>query len=211
VEIGKLINKRRTELGLTLEEVGNAVGVSKSTVKKWEDGFISNMRRDKISELAKILKLNPVSLITGDEDPIQSNIANVLPQENIRMIPVFESVSAGFGAYPSNYIVDYVPCYIVNDEEAENTICITVQGNSMYPKIENGDVIQVLRQDGAESGQIAVVLIDNEDAVVKKIIYDDDAVTLLSINPEYAPREFTGAERERLRILGVVRKIIKSV
>ena len=67
MDIGKLINKRRTELELTLEDVGNAVGVSKSTVKKWEDGFISNMKRDKIAELAKVLKLNPVSLITGEE------------------------------------------------------------------------------------------------------------------------------------------------
>lgn len=39
MNIGELINKKRTELGLTLEEVGNAVGVSKSTVKKWEDGL----------------------------------------------------------------------------------------------------------------------------------------------------------------------------
>ena len=67
LDIGKHINKRRTELELTLEDVGNAVGVSKSTVKKWEDGFISNMKRDKIAELAKVLKLNPVSLITGEE------------------------------------------------------------------------------------------------------------------------------------------------
>lgn len=53
-EIGNLIYNRRKELGLTLEEVGNAVGVSKSTVKKWENGFISNMRRDKIEKLVKI-------------------------------------------------------------------------------------------------------------------------------------------------------------
>lgn len=67
MEIGKIINKRRLELGLTLEDVGNAVGVSKSTVKKWEDGFISNMKRDKIAALANILQISPVSLITGDE------------------------------------------------------------------------------------------------------------------------------------------------
>ena len=40
------LEKRRKELGLTLEEVGNFVGVSKSTVKKWETGFIDNMKRD---------------------------------------------------------------------------------------------------------------------------------------------------------------------
>lgn len=66
MNIGELIHDRRTELGLTLEEVGDAVGVSKSTVKKWEDGFISNMRRDKIAALAKVLRINPVSLINGE-------------------------------------------------------------------------------------------------------------------------------------------------
>ena len=52
MDIGKMINQRRTELKLTLEQVGQAVGVGKSTVKKWEDGYISNMRRDKIALLA---------------------------------------------------------------------------------------------------------------------------------------------------------------
>ena len=62
-DIGNLIYNRRKELGLTLEEVGNAVGVSKSTVKKWENGFISNMRRDKIEKLAKVLEISPVRLL----------------------------------------------------------------------------------------------------------------------------------------------------
>lgn len=66
MNIGELIHNRRIELDLTLEEVGNAVGVSKSTVKKWEDGFISNMRRDKIAALSKVLCINPVSLINGE-------------------------------------------------------------------------------------------------------------------------------------------------
>ena len=42
MDIGHIINQRRLFLGLTLEDVGNAVGVSKSTVKKWEDGYISH-------------------------------------------------------------------------------------------------------------------------------------------------------------------------
>lgn len=75
MKIGKLINSRRTELGLTLEEVGNAVGVSKSTVKKWEDGFISNMRRDKIAKLATVLQLDPVAFIT-DEIAIIDKLRN---------------------------------------------------------------------------------------------------------------------------------------
>lgn len=62
-EIGKKISQRRKELGLTMEEVGAAVGVGKSTVQRWESGQIQNMRRDKIATLAAVLKMNPVEFI----------------------------------------------------------------------------------------------------------------------------------------------------
>lgn len=68
-EIGNLIYNRRKQLGLTLEEVGNAVGVSKSTVKKWENGYISNMRSDKIEKLARILQLSPIDLLDIQKGP----------------------------------------------------------------------------------------------------------------------------------------------
>ena len=57
------IQKRRKELGLTLEEVGNIVGVSKSTVKKWETGYIKNMRRDKIQGLANALRVSCTDIL----------------------------------------------------------------------------------------------------------------------------------------------------
>ncbi|MBR1382316.1 MAG: helix-turn-helix domain-containing protein [Ruminococcus sp.] len=63
--IGDIICSRRKELGLTLEEIGNATGVSKSTVKKWENGFITNMRKDKIESLARVLNIDPLILIQG--------------------------------------------------------------------------------------------------------------------------------------------------
>lgn len=68
-EIGKIIYERRKELSLTLEEVGKAVGVGKSTVRKWENGMIKNMGRDKLAALAKVLRLNPVMLVPmpGDQ------------------------------------------------------------------------------------------------------------------------------------------------
>ena len=57
------IYKRRKELNLTLEEIASIVGVSKSTVKKWEDGYIKNMRRDKIVKLASALKVSPLEFL----------------------------------------------------------------------------------------------------------------------------------------------------
>ena len=66
-EIGKKMYKRRKELGLTLEQVGEAVGVGKSTVRRWENGMIKNMGRDKISKLARVLQMSPVDFVPGDD------------------------------------------------------------------------------------------------------------------------------------------------
>lgn len=66
MDFGTRIKARRKELGLTLEEVGNIVGVGKSTVRKWETGDIANMRRDKIARLAVALQVSPSELIGWD-------------------------------------------------------------------------------------------------------------------------------------------------
>ena len=67
MEMKDKIKQRREELGLTLEEVGNIVGVGKSTVRKWETGDIANMRRDKIAKLAVALHTTPAYLLGYEE------------------------------------------------------------------------------------------------------------------------------------------------
>lgn len=62
------LKKRRLELGLTLQEVADKVGVSAATVSRWESGEIENMRRDRIAALAKILKVEP-NFIMGIDFP----------------------------------------------------------------------------------------------------------------------------------------------
>lgn len=62
-EIANKIKTRRQELGLTLEDVAQAVGVGRSTVQRWESGLIKNMGRDKIAALAEILRISPVELV----------------------------------------------------------------------------------------------------------------------------------------------------
>ena len=62
-DIGKLIKERRLLLGLTLEDVGDKVGVGKSTVRKWEEGTIKSIRSDKLESLADVLQVRPVDLV----------------------------------------------------------------------------------------------------------------------------------------------------
>lgn len=203
--IGEKISARRKELKLTLEDVGNAVGVGKSTVKKWETGYIANMRRDKISLLAKVLQMNPSEFVDGNDDTRESsNISAVLGNGDIYNIPVFESVSAGFGAYASDDILEYIPVIITNYSDVADTIAIKVKGDSMYPKIEDGDTIVVRRQTSVDSGDIAVVLLDGDEGLVKRVVYGPTWIELRSINEKYPVQRFDGAEVTRLRVVGKV-------
>ena len=67
MDIGSKLKERRQALGKTLEDVGKEVGVGKSTVRKWEQGMVKNMRRDKIALLAAALEINPAEIIDYQE------------------------------------------------------------------------------------------------------------------------------------------------
>lgn len=59
MEVGKKIKQLRLSRNLTLEEAGNLVGVGKSTFRKWEEGMIANMKRDKIQKLSEVFDVPP--------------------------------------------------------------------------------------------------------------------------------------------------------
>lgn len=88
MEMKDKIKQRREELGLTLEEVGNIVGVGKSTVRKWETGDIANMRRDKIAKLAVALRTSPAYLLGYDEtEKPPTRRSTVFPRRRTSSLP----------------------------------------------------------------------------------------------------------------------------
>ncbi len=92
------IEARRKELNLTLEEIGKYVGVSKSTVKKWETGYIDNMKRDKIALLAKILEVSPLEIIGIKTDENQEN--NTILFSSIKKNKHYQKVIEAYIAKP---------------------------------------------------------------------------------------------------------------
>ena len=95
--------------------------------------------------------------------------------------------------------------------EKDKYIWVNVEGDSMSPLIDDGSKILIRMQESVDSGQIAVVLIDNEEAVVKKVEYGSDFVVLISINPYYPPRRFEGSDVLRVRVVGVVKEVSKQL
>lgn len=206
------LRERRQELGLTMLEVAQAIGVSEAAVSRYERGSIKNMRRDRIAKYAQILQVDPTEFLgLGEPAPSQPN-GQALDQNNIFMIPIYETVSAGFGAYADDHVTGYEPVYLSNEREARETLAITVRGDSMYPKIEEGDLVVVHQQDYFDNGDIVVaVVLGTEDGFVKRAFRSGDRLSLESINPSYPPMTFSGARIEDVRIMGVVKKIIKNV
>ena len=199
----------RTKKGLDQLEIARQIGVSKQAYSNYELGK-RQASHEILVKLARILDTSVDNLLTGS--PALSE-AEPLPTVNTYQIPVFESVSAGFGAYADDRICEYMPLFITSDAEARETICVRVRGSSMYPRIEDGALIQVHKQDYADNGQIVVMLVDGEEAVVKRYFCDTAraVVRLESYNPEYPPRVFRGAEIERLKILGVAKRVITDL
>lgn len=203
------LKKARQAAGLSQAELAERMGLNVRTYGSYERGE-RDLSTALLRQICQELKVSSDALLeTKGSRPVESN-ADVLPQEKIHMIPVFNSVAAGFGAYASSDIVEYIPLYIENDFDVEDTICITVRGQSMYPKIEDGDRIVVRRQECVDNGRIAVVMI-GDDAVVKRVNFDGERLELTSFNPEYPPRILQGAELANVKIVGLVQQVIKAL
>lgn len=102
MEMGEKIYNLRKAKGLTLEELGNLVGVGKSTVRKWEKGMIANMKRDKISKLASALNVSPAYLMgweMDDGDIGNALVADCLEKEIDNMASLAPSEKDHFKAY----------------------------------------------------------------------------------------------------------------
>ncbi len=78
MNMGQKIKMLRENKGMTLEELGNKVGVGKSTVRKWETGIIANMKRDKIAKIANALDVSP-SYLMGWDDNLKTGNADLIP------------------------------------------------------------------------------------------------------------------------------------
>jgi repressor LexA len=99
---GDMIKKLRIEKGMTLEELGDKVGVGKSTVRKWENGMIANMRRDKIERLADALGISPLDILgNGENKTLPPNIS--VPAAH--GIPILGTICAGDGVYAVHFYI----------------------------------------------------------------------------------------------------------
>lgn len=213
MNIGEIIYNRRKELNLTLEQVGNVVGVSKSTVKKWETGYIANIKRDKIAKLAEVLEISPVTLISGE---IGDRFFAPTVTEDTVQIPIIGEIAAGYNKIAiedwNNGTVEVPSCFLKGRDKSEY-FCLIVKGNSMFPDYKEGDKVLILRQSTLEySGQVGAVIYE-DCATLKRIefVAGEEWMKLCPVNPMFPPILIDGVELEQCRVLGIPKLLIREI
>ena len=187
LELYKNIKNRRKELKMSQEKLAELVGYTdRSSIAKVEKGEV-DLPQSKIVLFAKALNIEPGELL-GD-------------QKNPNIIPVLGRVAAGIPIEAVEEIIDY--------EEIDSKLASTgeffglrIKGDSMTPRICDGDVVIVRKQEAADPGDIVIATINGDDAVCKKLQIFGNAVLLYSLNPAYEPIDVTG--REDFKIIGKV-------
>lgn len=199
MNLGERIRNRRLSLELTLEDLGEKVGVRKSTVMKWESGAIENMRQDKIALLSKALKVSPLWIMGLEESNEYTNSIN---------IPVYGSIPAGVALEAIEDIQGYEDIPVDWTKGDKEYIALKVKGDSMYPKYLEGDTVILLLQPDCESGQDCACYVNGYDVTLKTVIKENICIKLNPINPNYAPKTYKKGE---VTILGVVKELRRKI
>lgn len=198
------IKKRRLELGLTMADVAQLVGVSEATISRWESGDIANMKRDKIVSLAKALHVSP-SFIMGWDEPSTAEVVysnkydNILPIK-VHRIPLLGEIACGEPIFAD----EDKESYVLAGTDIRADFCLRARGDSMInARIYDGDIVFIREQPMVEKGEIAAVII-NDEATLKRVYYypEQNKIILNPENPSYEPFVYVGEELNNIRILG---------
>ena len=168
----------------------------RAMVSKWETGYQTPVLYT-ISCLAKIFNVS-IDYLNGDGTAINIERKGV-------SIPVLGYVRAGIPIEAVENILDYEEISIDMASKGEY-FALSIKGDSMEPKISEGDVVIVRKQDIVENGELAVVLVNGNDATVKKFYMNENGVSLISTNSAYDPFYYTKEQVDTLpvRVIGKV-------
>ncbi|EHL19457.1 hypothetical protein HMPREF9628_00178 [Peptoanaerobacter stomatis] len=201
MSIGDRLKSLRIKNNLTLEELAKKVKTSKPTIQRYESGVISNIPSDKIEKLANVLNTTPAYIMGWEEQ------ADEKPKKKAYKIPVYGEIAAGI---PINMIQDIID-YEEVDEHTYNRgelLALKIKGDSMEPRICDGDVVIIRKQPDVDSGEIAAVIIDGDSATLKKVKKDKKGIYLIPFNNNYDTVFYTNKEMKELPVI-ILGKLIE--
>lgn len=198
--IAKNLNKYLDLNHMSQADLARIMNVSTATTSNWCKG-IKLPRMDKIDKICSIFGISRSDLMDEKTDSSQD-------KQRIKgvQIPVLGYVRAGVPLDAVEEILDWEEIH-PSMAETGDFFALKIKGDSMEPRITEGDVVIVREQPDVESGEVAIVLVNGDDATVKKLVkYENGSIALVAFNPAYQPMLFTPEQIESLpvRVIGKV-------
>lgn len=204
LDLYRNIKHLREEKGMSQDSLAKLTGYTdRSSITKIEKGQV-DLQQSKIELFAKALGTTSRELVGWDNnvEPMHNGINNKKPGVTIN---VLGRVAAGT---PIEAIEDVVDTEEIAQEMASSGefFGLQIRGDSMEPKMSEGDVVIVRQQDDAESGEVVIASINGTDATCKRLRKYRDGIELISTNPSYQPMFFSNEDIEKkpVRIIGKV-------
>lgn len=194
------LKRLRKQKRMTLEELADAIGTSKQTIHRYENGIISNIPADKVLKLAAALDVSPAELMGWDGEDFSSfNYNNVLPY-SVKRIPMLGNIACGEPIFADEEHESFVNV----GDGIDADFCLRASGDSMMgARIFDGDIVFIRKQEAVDNGEIAAVII-NDEATLKRVYYypSEEKIVLTPENPRYAPLVYIRDELDTIKILG---------
>ena len=175
------IAQLRKEKGLTQQALANLLGLQRSALSNYE----SDISVPDLTIAAKIARFFNVSveyLFGKNENP-----------GNTVLVPIYGRIAGGSPIYATEDILGYEEIDRALAEGRE-LMCLKVQGRSMEPRICDGDVAVIARQPEVDNGEIAAVLVGNEEATLKKFSKTESGIMLIPLNTTFNPLFYSKEE-----------------
>lgn len=186
-DFGNKVRLRRTELELSQEDLAKKIGYkTKGSIARIEKGE-RDLPIDKLKDIAKALHTTPEYLLGWDKSPTPN--IEIVNTNKIISMPVYESISAGYGAILDSSFIDETEIEYIPLPEFPNwkyCFAVKVRGDSMEPTIPNDATIIINTELVIENNKIGAFFINNEAFLKRKKIIDNN-ILLISDNKEYEP------------------------
>lgn len=199
MKTGDKIRLLRLKNKMSQEELGKKLNISKQAVYKYEKDIIDEIPLSKIKLLADIFQVSPAYL-TGWEH-VEPTVQKAVK------IPVLGKVAAGIPIEAIEDVLDYEE--ITEKLASTGTFfALRIKGDSMTPKIQDGDTVIVRQQNTASNGDIVIAKVNGDDACCKKLVINSQGVILQSFNTAYEPMFFT-KEEVMTRPVTIIGKVVE--
>lgn len=195
----KRLKELRKARGLSQGALAKELGLSQQAVGKWETGR-STPDPATLAALAAFFKVSVDYLLGCGAAPMPGSVLPYLAAEECQ-IPVIGTVRAGFGALAFEEDYGTEPASV---KDPDSYFYLLVRGDSMEPRIREGDLALVHRQQTLENGELGVLVYGEGEGTLKKFVRRGNAIILQPFNPAYQPQVILGEDLEHLHVVGKV-------